>query len=181
MQHMQHVHLSNPSPIAGLFRKYAPMLLYYFGKQGTSAEDAEDLLLEVFTAAIENATLLALSENEQVAWLQRVAHNKMVDHYRRQSYRRTVNLEQLASMLYAEDSTGPEHMAERQERHAELWYHISQLPAAQQEVLRLRFLQGLPSKEIAQRLKKSDMAVRGLLSRAINFLRTVYSENERGL
>jgi len=181
MQHMQHVHLSNTSPIAGLFQKYAPMLLRYFGKRGTSAQDAEDLLHEVFTAAIENPGLLVLPEQEQVAWLQRVAHNKMVDLYRRQSYRQTLNVERTAPMLSAEDSYAPEYQVERQERYAELWYHISQLPVAQQEALRLRFLQGLSSKEIAQRLQKSDMAIRRLLSRAINFLRTIYDENEGGI
>lgn len=155
------------------------MLLRYFGKHGVSAEDAEDLLLEVFTAAVENPRLLALAENEQVAWLQRVAHNKMVDHYRRQSYRQTVNIERGAGMLFTEDQFGPEYMAEQQERYAELWRHVSRLPLAQQEALRLRFLQGLSSKEIAQRLQKSDMAIRGLLSRAINFLRAVYSEKQR--
>lgn len=176
MQHMQHIHLSEMSSIAELFQRYAPIILGYFRKRGTTAEDAEDLLLEVFTAAVENPRLIAMPENEQAAWLQRVAHNKMVDHYRRQSYRQTVNLEQTANMLYAEDYSTPEHVMEQQERHAELWRHISQLPVAQQEALRLRFAQGLSSKEIAQRLKKSDMAIRGILSRAINVLRTVYSE-----
>lgn len=179
MRHMRQVHYPNPSPIAGLFQKYALMLLRYFEKRGTSAEDAEDLLLEVFTAAVENPRLLTLAENEQAAWLQRVAHNKMVDHYRRQSYRQTVNWEQGTDLLYAEDQSGPEYMAEQQERYAELWHYVSQLPLSQQEALRLRFSQGLSSKEIAQRLQKSDMAIRGLLSRAINVLRTVYSEKER--
>jgi RNA polymerase sigma-70 factor (ECF subfamily) len=68
-------------------------------------------------------------------------------------------------------------MAVQQENHNELWKHISTLPENQQEVLRLRFMYGLTSKEIAQRLKKSDAAIRGLLSRAINVLRTMYSTN----
>lgn len=174
---MRHVYLSNTSPIAELFQKYAPMLLGYFGRHGTNVQDAEDLLLEVFTAAVENPRLFVLPEHEQVAWLQRVARNKMVDHYRRQSYRQTVNLEWTDTTLYAEDDFAPDYLVERQERYAELWHHISQLPRAQQEALRLRFAQGLSSKEIAQRLKKSDMAVRGLLSRAINILRTIYNEN----
>jgi RNA polymerase sigma-70 factor (ECF subfamily) len=146
-----------------------------------SAQDAEDLLLEVFTAAIENSGLLVLSEQEQAAWLQRVAHNKMVDLYRRQSYRQTLDLEHSTPMLFADDYSVPEYHVERQECYAELWYHISQLPVSQQEALKLRFLQGLSSKEIAQRLQKSDMAIRRLLSRAINVLRTIYEKNERGL
>ena len=178
MHSMHHVHLSNTSPIARLFQKYASMLLRYFGKRGTSAQDAEDLLLDVFTAAVEHPRLLGLSEQEQVAWLQRVAHNKLIDLYRRQSYRQTLPLERTVPILFAEDQSVPEYQVERQERYTELWEHISHLPLAQQEALRLRFLQGLSSKEIAQRLHKSDMAIRQLLSRAINILRTLYSKQE---
>ncbi len=181
MHSMHHVHLSNTSPIAGLFQKYAPMLLRYFSKHGIGAQDAEDLLLDVFTAAIEYSGLLVLSEQEQVAWLQRVAHNKMIDLYRRQSYRQTLPLERTTPILFAEDRSMPEYQVERQERYIELWEHISHLPLAQQEALRLRFLQGLSSKEIAKRLHKSDMAIRRLLSRAINILRTLYREHEEGL
>ena len=181
MHSMHHVHLSDTSPIAGLFQRYAPMLLRYFGKHGMSAQDAEDLLLDVFTAALEYPGLLVLSQQEQVAWLQRVAYNKMIDLYRRQSYRQALPLERAAPMLFVEDQSVPEYQVERQERYAELWEHISHLPLAQQEALRLCFLQGLSSKEIAQRLHKSDMAIRQLLSRAVNILRTLYSEQEEEL
>ncbi len=181
MHSMHHVRLSDTSPMADLFQKHAPILLRYFGRHGMSGQDAEDLLLDVFTAAIEYPGLLSFSEQEQAAWLQRVAHNKMVDLYRRQAYRQTLPLERGAPMLFAEDQSGPEYQAERQERYIELWEHISQLPPAQQEVLRLRFQQGLSSKEIAQRLHKSDTAIRQLLSRAVNVLRTLYREDEEEL
>lgn len=94
---------SNLSPIATFYQKYAKRILAIFWKSGIKAEDAEDLLLEVFIAAVENPGLLTLQEYEQIAWLQRVAHNKLIDHYRRQSYRQTTDLEACASTLFDRD------------------------------------------------------------------------------
>ena len=179
MHHMQYAQFStHASPIAHLFQQYAPIILALFWKRGVQVEDAEDLLLEVFTAAIENPRLLAMPENEQVAWLKRVAHNKMVDHYRRQSYRQTTPLDDSAHLLFESDEVAPEFVAERQESHAELRSHISNLPSDHQEILRLRFTYGMSSKEIAQILHKSDTAVRGLLWRAVTLLRNVYREKQ---
>ena len=50
---------------------------------------------------------------------------------------------------------------------------IAIMPVDQREALRLRYLIGLPSKEIAERLKKSDGAVRVMLSRGIARLQTL--------
>lgn len=175
---MQPAKLPSASPIAHLFQQYAPIVLALFWKRGVQVEDAEDLLLEVFTAAIENPRLLALPENEQLAWLKRVAHNKLVDYYRRQSYRQTTTLEANFHLLFESDEEAPEFTALRQESHEELRHHISQLPAEHQEILRLRFTYDMPSKEIARLLRKSDTAVRGLLWRAVTLLRNVYGEKQ---
>ena len=47
-----------------LYRQYAPGLLAYVRMRITSEEDAEDLVVEVFVAAIENATFAARSDKE---------------------------------------------------------------------------------------------------------------------
>ena len=52
---------------------------------------------------------------------------------------------------------------------------LETLPADQQEALRLRYLRGLPSKEIALRLGKSDGAIRVMLSRGIARLQILLS------
>ena len=48
--------------MALLFRKYAPGLLTYVRMRVPSPEDAEDLVVEVFVAALAQATFAALSE-----------------------------------------------------------------------------------------------------------------------
>jgi len=71
------------SHVAGLYQRYAPELLLYIRRHVPSQEDAEDVLLEVFIAALENPRLSDMRQQEQLAWLRRVAHNKFVDFLRR--------------------------------------------------------------------------------------------------
>jgi RNA polymerase sigma-70 factor (ECF subfamily) len=50
------------------------------------------------------------------------------------------------------------------------------LPEDQREAIRLRYLVGLPSKEIAQKLGKTDGAVRVMLSRSLAKLQEMLAE-----
>ena len=68
--------------MALLYRKHAPGLLTYVRMRITSEEDAEDLVVEVFLAAIEHTKFTALSEREKQSWLWRVTRNKVIDAYR---------------------------------------------------------------------------------------------------
>lgn len=56
------------------------------------------------------------------------------------------------------------------EREAKLNALLAELPSELREMLRLRFAEGLGSREIAERLGKSDEAVRASLSRALRQL-----------
>src|SRR5258708_32003330 len=81
--------------MALLYRKYAPGLLTYVRMRGPSPEDAEDLVVEVFLAAIEHAKFAALSEKEKQLWLWRVTRNKVIDAYRRAKTRQKRTLHYL--------------------------------------------------------------------------------------
>lgn len=180
MIHQKHAKArDNETLLIALYEQHASAILIYLRRQGAQNEDAEDLLLEVFLAAMESSTILNIGGSEQRAWLQRVAHNKLVDHQRQTSRRRVVALDEATETLFDEDSA-PEHVALRNENHTQLREHLATLPELQQEVLHLRFALGLRSREIAQMLNKSDDAIRALLSRAINVLRTIYNQKERG-
>jgi RNA polymerase sigma factor (sigma-70 family) len=82
----------------------------------------------------------------------------------------------VADTLYADDHHEPEQMALQHESERRLHAEISQLPSAQQEVLRLHFGEGLRCVDIARKLGKGESAVRMALSRALNMLRTRYTE-----
>jgi RNA polymerase sigma factor (sigma-70 family) len=178
MQQDQRIALDNPS-LAGLYQRFAPLLFSYIYRHTSSREDAEDLLLEVFLAALERPGFAVLSGKEQESWLWSVARNKMVDHYRRAARRPGVRLDLVLDDLYERDEYAPEHVMLRREEYARLHTYIERLPELQQEILRLRFANELRCGEIATVLEKSEGAIRMLLSRTLKALRTVY-EREKG-
>ena len=160
--------------MALLYRKYAPGLLAYVRMHITSVEDAEDLVVEVFMAALENAKFAALSEKEKQLWLWRVTRNKVIDTYRRAKTRQNVTLEHVADGLFEDEMAGPEYAALRQEDYMDLYAHLQSLPPLQQQILRMRFGQDLSCSEIATRLGKQENVVRVTLSRSLNLLRKIY-------
>jgi RNA polymerase sigma factor (sigma-70 family) len=166
------------SHIASLYQSYAPELLQYIRRHVPSQEDAEDVLLEVFIAALEKPDLSKMSEQEQLAWLRRVAHNKFVDLHRRNIRRPSIPLEDLQYDLYNEEDDAPELVALGHEEHALLRSHLASLPQIHQKVLRLRFAEDLHCPEIAKQLNKSDGAIRTMLSRILNLLRNTYAHHE---
>ena len=161
--------------MALLYRKFAPGLLSYVRMHMSSAEDAEDLVVEVFLAAIENASFPALPEKAQQLWLWRVTRNKVIDAYRRAKTRQNVTLEQVADGLFEDEMFSPEYAALRQEDYIDLYAHLQSLPPLQQQILRMRFGQDLSCREIATTLGKQENVVRVTLSRSLNLLRKIYS------
>jgi len=163
------------SPAATLYDRYGAIILAYLRRHTASPEDAEDVLLDVFVAALEQDQLAALPEGAQVRWLQRVARNKVVDQHRRSARGLLVPLEQATEPLCQVADLDPEQAVLRQEEQHHLLEAIQQLPPLQQEVLRLRFVAGLRTADMASVLGKRESAVRKLLSRTLNLLRSRYT------
>jgi RNA polymerase sigma factor (sigma-70 family) len=173
MQRYLYMTFDDP-PTAMLYQHYAPAVFAYVRQHTPTREDAEDILVEVFLAALEKDTFAALSEKEQLAWLWRVTRNKVVDFYRRSIRHQTVALEQIVETVYEDELMEPEQMILREEEYTQVQALLRNLSASQQEVLRLCFAQDLPCAEIASRLGKHEGAVRVMLSRALNMLRSIY-------
>jgi len=167
-------------PTALLYQRYAPAIFANLRQHTASREDAEDVLVEVFLAAMEYTKFSAMSEQEQQAWLWRVARNKVVDHYRRSVRRQSVTLEHVADSLYDDDQQAPEQVMLRQEEYIHLRTHLQSLSPLQQEVLQLRFINDLRCAEIASRLGKREGTIRVMLSRALNLLRGIYQQQSGG-
>src|SRR5258707_14629950 len=85
--------------MALLYREDAPGLLTYFRMCVPSPEDAEDLVVEVFMAALEHAQFAALSEKEKLLGFWLITRNKVIVAYRRAKTRQTVTLEHVADGL----------------------------------------------------------------------------------
>jgi len=161
-----------------LYDRFALPIFAYLCQQVSNEQDAEDLLLEVFLAALNNETLSSLSAERQLAWLRRVARNKVVDRYRHFALLTLVPIEQATEM--EDGSPTPEQFTEQRENYARLYQALEQLVPLERELIRLRYKNGLRFHEIASILERSEGAVRQLLLRTLQHLRAVYDQEEGG-
>ena len=159
-----------------LFEQHSEKLFAYLRQHTPSREDAEDILVDTFMAALAEVKFAHLPPSGQVAWLWRVARNKNVDAFRKATLRRSVPLEQADETFCEEEARDPEQAALRQDEEREIHDLLQTLPELQQEVLRLRFGYDLRCGEIAAILGKREDAVRAMLSRTMNTLRQLYAQ-----
>jgi RNA polymerase sigma-70 factor (ECF subfamily) len=164
--------------VTRLYERYAPALFAHLRRRTLTREDAEDVLAQVFVAVIEDRKIGCLDEDEQVAWLWQVARNKAVDTYRRTKLRQGLDLELFTDVIYEEDEHTPEEISLRHEEYAQLHAYLEHLSPVQREAMRLRFARGLHCAEIGAVLGKGEGAVRVMLSRALNLLRTIYAKDQ---
>lgn len=164
------------TPSALLYQRHAQTIFAYLRKNKLSREDAEDILLEVFLAAMEQSNFASLNEQEQLAWLRRVAHNKVVDMYRYTAHYPRVPIEQVAEPANEQVESSPEDAFLQEEEYLNLRTQLKSLSQVQQEVLRLRFAENRRCAEIATLVGKSEVAIRIMLSRTLNQLRKLYEQ-----
>lgn len=165
--------------LAVLYDRHAPAILAYLCQHISNVQDAEDTLLDVFLAALKRPGFCDMAAEHQLAWLHRVAHNKMVDRLRHNTRLTLTSLDQALERESA--GPGPEEYSLRRESYAHLHRCLAHLTPEQQELLRLRYGEGLRLVEIATRLRKPDGTVRKQLLRALNRLRSLFNQpaNER--
>ena len=74
--------------------------------------------------------------------------------------------------------TSPTQAVVRNERQARLAEALASFPAEHRELLRLRYGEGLPTKDVATRIGKSEVATRVLLSRLVHRLQELLGPAE---
>ncbi|HEU5227672.1 MAG TPA: sigma-70 family RNA polymerase sigma factor [Ktedonobacteraceae bacterium] len=160
-----------------LYDRFAPAILSALLQQVAHPQDAEDLLLEVFMAALQSSVLEQLPPERQLAWLRRVARNKVIDRYRHHALVTLLPLEQAHTQ--EDQALTPEQHAEHQEKLDWLAHALVQLSSSQQELLRLRYSHELRLAEIAAIVGRSEGAVRKQLARTIRQLQKLYTRLEK--
>ena len=164
------------SPSEQLYALHAPAIFAYVRLYVASLEAAEDLVIDVFLAALEHSYLLTRSAETQRAWLRKTAYYKIIDYYRQQNRRQSVSLEYVANTLYEAESCSPEQCALRRESYEQIVIIVKSLSTFQQQVVRLRVVYGLRCHEIAAVLGKNESTVRTSLARALNAIRAIYEK-----
>ena len=108
-------------------------------------------------------------EGHERPWLFRVCRNRALDYRRKGGRLQAMNS---ATEQTPIDTPDPQAQAEEQDNHTQLLQLVRTLPDNQQEVVRLKFQNGMSYKEIAGVTALSVSNVGFLLHTAINTLRT---------
>lgn len=174
---VQYPETINQDQLAHLYQQYAPKILIYLSRRINSNQDAEDILIDIFVAALESTSFARLTEQEQNMWLWRVAHNKVVDIYRKtkNSAIHSIDCEVIEDIM-----ANPEQISIQQEEDSQLALLITRLSPLQQRVLYLRFGENLRCAQIASLMGKREGSIRSLLSRTFHLLRHQYRNSEEG-
>jgi RNA polymerase sigma-70 factor (ECF subfamily) len=152
-----------------LYDRYAPRIYAYIYRRVSDAHLAEDLTGEVFVRVIQAIRAEHFWKTSFQAWLYRIAHNLVVDHYRRQPELPELMLDD--QQLAAGDD--PATAVAQQFSRRRLDAAMRRLTPDQQQVLVLRFAEGLTARDVAEVMNKSVGAVEALQHRALATLRRV--------
>jgi RNA polymerase sigma-70 factor (ECF subfamily) len=154
-----------------LYTLYFDRIYRYVRLKMGSHTEAEDITSAVFLSAWRAIDQFAPQrESSFAAWLFRLAHNAVIDRYRRARDIISLDATDKRPSLHALQP-GPEDQVERQIDIDELYIALQTLTAEQREVVLLRFVEGLSAREVGDIMGKQEGAVRGMQFRAIESLR----------
>jgi RNA polymerase sigma-70 factor (ECF subfamily) len=154
---------------APLYERYFPRVYGYCLRRVENAEAAEDLTSLIFTRAL--TSLHEYKGGSVPAWLFRIAHNAVANHYR--SRRNHISLERSAVDLL-DDREAPTERLEQAEQQQAIRSLVAALPDGEQELLALKLAGELTAEEIGVVVGKKAGAVRVELHRIIKRLRAQY-------
>ena len=140
---------------AVLIERYIPKLTHYIRRRSlATSDDIEDLLQNIFIKVYRNIneydTSLLFS-----SWIYRIAHNEMIDWYRREKRRTTLSLDDEAQDIVSKLFTEEDHVARFS--HAEqkqlVIDAVNTLDEKYKDILLLRFFEEKSYEEVADILQ----------------------------
>lgn len=156
-------------------RNKAP-LYRYFLRQTSQVSVAEELTHEVWLRVI-NARQRYLPSAKFTTYIFQIAHNCIVDHYRKFSRVQQVDCgEQLIGDIPAKDESNPEAQLDRTQAKSLLAALIKQLPAEQREVFILKEEASLSIEDIASVLDENPETIKSRLRYATKKLKAGLQE-----
>jgi len=160
--------LENPDAYSFLVERYEEKLLRYVMRiSAGTREDAEDLLQDVFLSAYKNLNDFD-QELKFSSWIYRIAHNKVISHFRKVTARpKTTTYEgdsQLLNILASDEDM--QRDLEKKYTVDEVKDILETLDERYREVLVLKFLEEKDYKEISDILEKPMGTVATLINRA---------------
>ena len=148
-----------------LYHIYVERIYRYVFYQVKDKMLAEDITADVFVKALKAINSCRGKESTFSAWLYRIAHNSIIDNFRRAKRTMTIEIET------ARNLSSPKQEAEINLDRQELLEVIADLPPNQRQVIILKFIEGMDNGEIGRIMGKSQVAIRILQMRALAALR----------
>jgi RNA polymerase sigma-70 factor (ECF subfamily) len=159
---------------AEIYRRHAQQVYAYIFFRLGDQHTAEDLSADVFVKAIAGIKGYSYRGTPLLAWLYRIAHNVTAD-YRKAAARRM----QHQAADPAEDIEARQDVLDMLDQRSDMLSAIRALTEEQQQVIILRFYQGMSNAEVARIMAKPEGAVKALQSRGLRSLRRILGEDEQ--
>jgi len=138
-------------------------VLYHVGDAGL----AEDLTANVFIKMLSAVKSSNSWQRSFSGWLYRIAHNAIVDHFRRSSRYDSLPLDE--RLTSADDD--PVSSVETKIVSEDVREALSFLTGEQKQVIELKFFQEMTNNEVAEIMGKTEGAIKSLQYRALAALR----------
>ena len=153
----------DPSRFGDLYERHFERVYAFVVRRVRDRDAAEDVTAEVFHRALANLPKYEWRGAPFGAWLFRIAANAIVDRAKRSAREATA----------AADPPAPaaELDLDHIDQVARLFRLVDSLPADQRSVILHRFVDERSIREVAQRLKKTEGAIKQLQLRALETLR----------
>jgi len=157
----------DPDALRTLHNRFYESVYRYVHFKVGDTQASEDLTSDVFLRLLEALKRGKVWRTTPDAWIFGIARNVVADHYRKQTRRVEVELDERVSLSPEEGLSQRVIVDEEQE---ELARALALLTDEQRDVILMRFMEGLSIKDVAEVLNKTPGAVKGLQFRAVRAL-----------
>ena len=152
-----------------LYACYAGPVSRYVSRRVTDRYLAEDVTAETFVRALRRLDSVSDQGRDVGAWFITIAHHLLVDHWKSSRHQRDTTVAEIPDT--ASRDASPEQVVIDRETADEVRRAVARLTPAQQDVIRLRYLDELPTAEVAVATGRSTGAVKALQHRGVQALR----------
>ena len=164
----------DPRRFGQLYDRYVDRIYSYIYHRVGNVHDAEDLTSRTFYRALSHVQGYEDRGIAFSAWLYRIAHNLVANWHRDRKRRPVVALEELVTRSTGEPH--PESAAELGDDSRLLHEAMKSLDSSRQELLVLKFAEGLSNAQIGQIMGRSEGAIKSLYHRTLLQLRRELSK-----
>jgi RNA polymerase sigma-70 factor (ECF subfamily) len=167
---------TDPEAFGVLYESYVKKIYNYIYYRVGNQHDAEDLTARTFYRALDHIERYVNKGAPFSAWLYRIAHNLVANWHRDQSRRKLISLEDIK--LSTQRREGPDQVTEQKEEKDHLLAVIRRLPSDRQQLLILKFIEGMSNAEIGEVMGRSEGAIKSLYHRTLLSLREMFDSEE---